>query len=275
MLLAGSTRFLSLGVSRSGRREAAAPAHAMAPTRTVCIRQSCLAFRAGVRSSVGFAHGQPRSQGSRRRGRAGGRARAQNTEGRSQRVTTPAHIPSTPTQAAVPPTQAPSFQWPSLVIFQGVQQPRQDARAFPPPASYGGREAPRARPCPASSPLVARLVSSLGQARTRARPGHRARPLLNVWLPTHSFPQRVAARTYSTSPAQAHALVGCTASHRPWHTNERPRAQAVRTSRAKPGAHASASGYRFPAAARKARPRGHAPTQSNTGSVTTPTAQAR
>ena len=143
------------------------PAHAMAPTRTVCIRQSCLAFRAGVRSSVGFAHGQPRSQGSRRRGRAGGRARAQNTEGRSQRVTTPAHIPSTPTQAAVPPTQAPSFQWPSLVIFQGVQQPRQDARAFP-PSQLRRKRSPTRQALPSQQPSGRKVGQQPGTS-THAR----------------------------------------------------------------------------------------------------------
>ena len=275
MLLAGSTRFLSLGVSRSGRREAAAPAHAMAPTRTVCIRQSCLAFPrrcsklCWVRTRAAQEPGEPPPREGWR-----ARARAEHRRPKPARHYARTH-PQHPHTSSSPPD--PSAQFP--VALFGHFPRRAAAKAgragVPPPASYGGREAPRARPCPASSPLVARLVSSLGQARTRARPGHRARPLLNVWLPTHSFPQRVAARTYSTSPAQAHALVGCTASHRPWHTNERPRAQAVRTSRAKPGAHASASGYRFPAAARKARPQGHAPTQSNTGSVTTPTAQAR
>jgi hypothetical protein len=221
---------------------------------------------------LGSHTGSPGARGAAAAGALEG-ARAQNTEGRSQRVTTPAHIPSTPTSSSPPD---PSAQFPVALFGHFPRRAAAKAgRAGVPPSQLRRKEAPRARPCPASSPLVARLVSSLGQARTRARPGHRARPLLNVWLPTHSFPQRVAARTYSTSPAQAHALVGCTASHRPWHTNERPRAQAVRTSRAKPGAHASASGYRFPAAARKARPRGHAPTQSNTGSVTTPTAQAR
>ena len=223
---------------------------------------------------LGSHTGSPGARGAAAAGGLEG-ARARRTQKAEASASLRPHTsPAPPHKQQSPRPKRPVSSGP-LWSFSKACSSQGRTRGRSPPASYGGREAPRARPCPASSPLVARLVSSLGQARTRARPGHRARPLLNVWLPTHSFPQRVAARTYSTSPAQAHALVGCTASHRPWHTNERPRAQAVRTSRAKPGAHASASGYRFPAAARKARPRGHAPTQSNTGSVTTPTAQAR
>jgi hypothetical protein len=216
--------------------------------------------------------------GSRRTAGCGRRAAAEHRRPPSRKTGQPArhyahtgpHIPTSSSS----PTQAPSFQWPSLVIFQGVQQPRQDAgRARALPASSGRKahtHTPR-QALPSQQPSGRKVGQQSKQARTRARPAHRARPLLNRWLPTHSFPQRVAARTYSTSPAQAHALVGCTASHRPRHTNERPRAQAVRTIPAEAGSARQRIGVSFPCDKR----RGTRPPQSNTGSVTTPTGQAR
>lgn len=277
MLLAGSTRFLSLEVSRGRQARRQPPTHAMAPTRTVCIRQSCLAcLPRRCSNSVGFAHGQPRSQGAAAP-QAADAARPQNTEGRpvarpaSQRVTTPTRAHTSP-QAAVPRPKRPVSSGPLWSFSKACssQGRTQGARALPASSGRKHTHTPR-QALPSQQPSGRKVGQQSKQARTRARPAHHARPLLNRWLPTHSFPQRVAARTYSTSPAQAHALVGCTASHRPRHTNERPRAQAVRTIPAEAGSARQRIGVSFPCDKR----RGTRPPQSNTGSVTTPTGQAR
>ena len=131
MLLAGSTRFLSLGVSRSGRREAAAPrprnganAHRMHSSVVSRFPRRCSKL-CWVRTRAAQEPGEPPPQGR-------WRARARRTQKAEASASLHPHTSPAPPLAAVPPTQAPSFQWPSLVIFQGVQQPRQDARAFPP-----------------------------------------------------------------------------------------------------------------------------------------------
>ena len=152
------------------------PAHAMAPTRTVCIRQSCLAFRAGVRSSVGFAHGQPRSQGSRRRGRAGGRARAQNTEGRSQRVTTPAHIPSTPHKQQSPRPKRPVSSGP-LWSFSKACSSQGRTRGRSPPQPVTAEEKPHA-------PGLAQPAALWSQGWSAAWDKH-ARALAQATAPGH------------------------------------------------------------------------------------------
>lgn len=150
MLLAGSTRFLSLEVSRGGRPAAVKqqpppPTHAMAPTRTVCIRQSCLAcLPRRCSNSVGFAHGQPRSQGAAAP-QAADAARAQNTEGRpvarpaSQRVTTPTRAHTSP-QAAVPRPKRPVSSGPLWSFSKACssQGRTQGARALP---ASSGRKA--------------------------------------------------------------------------------------------------------------------------------------
>jgi hypothetical protein len=232
----------------------------MAPTRTVCIRQSCLAcLPRRCSNSVGFAHGQPRSQGAAAP-QAADAARPQNTEGRpvarpaNQRVTTPTRAHTSP-QAAVPRPKRPVSSGPLWSFSKACssQGRAQGARA---PSQF--RQETHTHPrqaLPSQQPSGRKVGQQSKQARTRACPAHRARPLLNRWLPTHSFPQRVAARTYSTSPAQAHALVGCTASHRPRHTNERPRAQAVRSIPAEAGSARQRIGVSFPCD----QAQGHAP----------------
>lgn len=262
MLLAGSTRFLSLEVSRGRQARRHTPTHAMAPTRTVCIRQSCLAcLPRRCSNSVGFAHGQPRSQGAAAP-QAADAARSQNTEGRpvarpaSQRVTTPTRAHTSP-QAAVPRPKRPVSSGPLWSFSKACssQGRTQGARALPASSGRKHTHTPPRQALPSQQPSGRKVGQQSKQARTRACPAHRARPLLNRWLPTHSFPQRVAARTYSTSPAQAHALVGCTASHRPRHTNERPRAQAVRTIPAEAGSARQRIGVSFPCD----QAQGHAP----------------
>lgn len=179
MLLAGSTRFLSLEVSRGRQARRHTPTHAMAPTRTVCIRQSCLAcLPRRCSNSVGFAHGQPRSQGAAAP-QAADAARSQNTEGRpvarpaSQRVTTPTRAHTSP-QAAVPRPKRPVSSGPLWSFSKACssQGRTQGARARSQPVQAGNTHThPHARPCPASSPLVARLGSSPSKhARALAQP---------------------------------------------------------------------------------------------------------
>jgi hypothetical protein len=78
--------------------------------------------------------------GSRRTAGCGRRAAAEHRRPPSRKTGQPArhyahtgpHIPTSSSS----PTQAPSFQWPSLVIFQGVQQPRQDAGRARAPSQF-------------------------------------------------------------------------------------------------------------------------------------------
>jgi hypothetical protein len=179
MLLAGSTRFLSLEVSRG---EAGAPPHPHPRNGANAHRMHSSVvsrvFTAQVFELCWVRTRAAQEPGSRRTAGCGRRAVAEHRRPPSRKTGQPArhyahtgpHIPTSSSS----PTQAPSFQWPSLVIFQGVQQPRQDAgaRARSQPVQAGNTHThTHARPCPASSPLVARLGSSPSKhARALAQP---------------------------------------------------------------------------------------------------------
>ena len=143
MLLAGSTRFLSLEVSRG---EAGAPPHPHPRNGANAHRMHSSVvsrvFTAQVFELCWVRTRAAQEPGSRRTAGCGRRAVAEHRRPPSRKTGQPArhyahtgpHIPTSSSS----PTQAPSFQWPSLVIFQGVQQPRQDAgRARALPASSG------------------------------------------------------------------------------------------------------------------------------------------
>jgi len=183
MLLAGSTRFLSLEVSRgrqARRREAAAATpHPRNGANAHRMHSSVVSrvFTAQVFELCWVRTRAAQEPGSRRTAGCGRRARAEHRRPPSRKTGQPArhyahtgpHIPTSSSS----PTQAPSFQWPSLVIFQGVQQPRQDAGRARAPSQFRqeSTHTPHARPCPASSPLVARLGSSPSKhARALAQP---------------------------------------------------------------------------------------------------------
>ena len=277
MLLAGSTRFLSLEVSRGGQaRRHPPPTQWRQRAPYAFVSRVSRVYRAGVRTLLGSHTGSPGArEPPRRRLRTPRGRRTQKAAQSQDRPASASLRPHGPTHPHKQQFPDPSAQFP-VALFghfprRAAAKAGRRARARSQPVQAGNTHTHPRQALPSQQPSGRKVGQQSKQARMRARPAHRARPLLNRWLPTHSFPQRVAARTYSTSPAQAHALVGCTASHRPRHTNERPRAQAVRTIPAEAGSARQRIGVSFPCDKR----RGTRPPQSNTGSVTTPTGQAR
>ena len=257
MLLAGSTRFLSLEVSRGGRPAAAKQQPPPLPTQWrqrapyAFVSRVSRVYRAGVRTLLGSHTGSPGAREPPHRRLRTPRARRTQKAAQSQDRPASASLrPHGPTHPHKQQFPDPSAQFP-VALFghfprRAAAKAGRRARARSQPVQAGKHTHTPRQALPSQQPSGRKVGQQSKQARTRARPAHHARPLLNRWLPTHSFPQRVAARTYSTSPAQAHALVGCTASHRPRHTNERPRAQAVRTIPAEAGSARQRIGVSFP-----------------------------
>ena len=115
---------------------------------------------------LGSHTGSPGARGAAAAGGLEG-ARARRTQKAEASASLHPHTSPAPPLAAVPPTQAPSFQWPSLVIFQGVQQPRQDARAFP-PSQLRRKRSPTRQALPSQQPSGRKVGQQPGTS-THAR----------------------------------------------------------------------------------------------------------
>ena len=123
---------------------------------------------------LGSHTGSPGARGAAAAGALEG-ARAQNTEGRSQRVTTPAHIPSTPTSSSPPD---PSAQFPVALFGHFPRRAAAKAgRAGVPPQPVTAEEKPHA-------PGLAQPAALWSQGWSAAWDKH-ARALAQATAPGH------------------------------------------------------------------------------------------
>jgi hypothetical protein len=114
---------------------------------------------------LGSHTGSPGARGAAAAGALEG-ARAQNTEGRSQRVTTPAHIPSTPTSSSPPD---PSAQFPVALFGHFPRRAAAKAgRAGVPPSQLRRKRSPTRQALPSQQPSGRKVGQQPGTS-THAR----------------------------------------------------------------------------------------------------------
>ena len=178
MLLAGSTRFLSLEVSRGGQaRRHPPPTQWRQRAPYAFVSRVSRVYRAGVRTLLGSHTGSPgaREPPHRRLRTPRGRRtqKAAQSQDRPASASLRPHGPTHPHKQQFPD---PSAQFP-VALFghfprRAAAKAGRRARARAP--SQFRQEThthTHARPCPASSPLVARLGSSPSKhARALAQP---------------------------------------------------------------------------------------------------------